>query len=155
MTNILAIPLVQITATVGSDEDWIDAISFTDSNNVPIDLTGITITLDISTGVTTTLTASTANGFLSFVEAAGSSVNNVLLINVPAASKTALTGELCAFRDSECRRSSDRHHYGITHDQAILLMITSLKVYPRIAMTIVRAAAAVPSLLPQDRKSVV
>ena len=45
MTNILAIPLVQITATVGSDEDWIDAISFTDSNNVPIDLTGITITL--------------------------------------------------------------------------------------------------------------
>ena len=92
MTNILAIPLVQITATVGSDEDWIDAISFTDSNNVPIDLTGITITLDISTGVTTTLTASTANGFLSFVEAAGSSVNNVLLINVPAASKTALTG---------------------------------------------------------------
>ncbi len=31
-------------------------------------------------------------------------------------------------------------------------MITSLKVYPRIAMTIIRAAAGVPSLLPHNAK---
>ena len=93
MTNILTLPLVQILATVGSDEDWIDAISFADASGAPLDLTGIAITLDISNGGTTPmLTASTANGLLSLVEGTGgATVDNVLLIAIPAAIKTALT----------------------------------------------------------------
>ena len=91
MTNILALPLVQITAVVGSDEDWIDAIIYVDATTQnPIDLTGISVTIDISNGVNT-VTASTANGLLSLVNGPGSSVPNVLLVNIPIAIPPALT----------------------------------------------------------------
>ena len=92
MTNILQLPLVNIRAVAGTDEDWIDAIAISDASGAPLDLAGIAVTLDISSdGALSLLTASTANGRLSLVQGAGASVNNVLLINVPAAAKTALT----------------------------------------------------------------
>ena len=92
MTNILTLPLIQILATVGSDEDWIDAITFSNADGSPCDLTGIAFELDISLdGSTSIVMASTANGYLLLVPATGSSVNNALLINIPAADKSVLT----------------------------------------------------------------
>ena len=92
MTNILSLPLVSIAATIGSDEDWIDAVTFSNADGSPCDLTGIAFELDVSLdGSTSIVTASTANGYLSIVSATGSSVNNALLINIPAADKSVLT----------------------------------------------------------------
>lgn len=106
MTNILSLPLVSLIATAGTDEDWIDAIAFTTAAGAGLDLTGIAFTLDISTGTSTALSLSTGAGTLSLVQGAGSTVNNVLLINVPAASKAALTSRIYLLSGSA---SADGH----------------------------------------------
>jgi hypothetical protein len=50
-TNLLAMPLVNMTVITGTNEDWIDSIKFVvdDSSGDPpqLDLTGITFTMEV------------------------------------------------------------------------------------------------------------
>ena len=46
-TNILQLPKVSIPCAIENNEDWRDALAFTDINNNPVDLTGIRFTLAV------------------------------------------------------------------------------------------------------------
>ena len=77
MTNILALPELSIPCTIRTNEDWLDAIAFTDVNGNPVALDGIAFELqcranassnDVDSG-DVLLDATTANGLLQLCSA--------------------------------------------------------------------------------------
>ena len=82
-TNILSLPLVSLTVTTGTNEDWIDSIQFTQDDGItPVDLTGIIFSMEVRrlAGDNDVLIfGSTADGKL----LSGGVGESFLLINVP------------------------------------------------------------------------
>jgi hypothetical protein len=84
MTNIRELPQVEISVSTRTDEDWLDALTYVDSSNNPVALSGISFTgaMRIIPGQGAyVLQPTTANGQL-VIGGAGS---NVLSFLVPAA----------------------------------------------------------------------
>jgi hypothetical protein len=83
-TNLLALPLVQLSVYTGNNEDWIDTLQFLDVDGNPIALTGISFAMEVRKGPpdhTVLLEASTDNGLIAI---AGSDFS-YLAIRVPIA----------------------------------------------------------------------
>jgi hypothetical protein len=107
MTNILALPLVQIGVYTGTNEDWVDTIQFLDLNNVGISLAGITFAMEARKqplDATVLLSASSANGYLSI---AGTD-QSYLAIQVPASamddfSPDVYVADIVAYGDGHAR----------------------------------------------------
>ena len=106
-TRILDLPLYQIEAIVGDDEDWIEAICFFDASGAPLELFGVDFSLDIGANPAAgaLVTASTANGMLSLVLGADGTTLNTLSIAVPAAAKAGLPPHCVV----NCLASADGH----------------------------------------------
>lgn len=90
MTNILTLPLLNMLCTVGSNEDWLDGISFTASDSTPLDLTGIAFNLTVSqtAGGTNYISGSLGNGIL----VTSGSPPSILSVSVLAANRSLSAG---------------------------------------------------------------
>ena len=65
MSNLLLLIPQQVDFVVGTKEDWIDAIAFTNPDGTPCALTGIAFTFDIGyPGAPPLLTGGTGNGMI-------------------------------------------------------------------------------------------
>ena len=82
-TNILILPLAQVTVTTGNNEDWIDSFQFVQDDEItPVELTGIAFSMEVrhlSSDNEVWVRGSTDDGLLSV----GGSGDSFLLIKIP------------------------------------------------------------------------
>ncbi len=82
-TNILILPLAEMTATTGTNEDWIDSVQFLQEDGItPIPLTGITFAMEVRAHTDDSevvITASSDDARLSY----GGVSDSYLTISIP------------------------------------------------------------------------
>ena len=92
-TNILAMPLVDMTVTTGTNEDWIASLKYTqDDETTPLDLSGIALRMEVRRNVDdeeVAVEGSTTDGRVSI----GGTGNAYVLINVPVTAMNNLLTE--------------------------------------------------------------
>jgi hypothetical protein len=82
-TNILILPLAQITVITGNNENWLDSLQYVEFDGLtPVDLTGISFLMEmrhLGPDVEVFVRGSTEDGKL----VVGGTNNSFLLINIP------------------------------------------------------------------------
>jgi hypothetical protein len=82
-TNILALPLAQVSVMTGTNEDWLDSFQYrADDGVTPIDLIGISFDMEVRAAIDdpdVVVAASTNDGRL----VVGGQGNSFLLISIP------------------------------------------------------------------------